>query len=289
MIRHWSCPVCGEPHERNKLQFSLVFRDTSLDIYRCSCGICYSDHAVQEAREDLYTAGYYDHPRYSDEVGRRAYTDHLARFFSHVIKQQDHLPGERRLLDVGCATGDFVAWAEGNGWQAEGIDISEAAIARGRQRGLSLRVASSESLFAEPESYDVITLWDVLEHVADIVSLLAALRTALKPDGLFLLKTVSCTSLVDALARSIYYISGGKIQSPLKRMYVPGHLYYFTQETLRRHLVQQGWRVILESKTDTPPAALVSPSMLRVALLGIVAAQAVTGRRYELLAACRKS
>jgi len=70
-----------------------------------------------------------------------------------------YLDGSRRLLDIGCATGDFVAWAKNSGWQAEGIDISKAAVVAGKKNGVPIREGSVEGLVEHNEVYDVITLW----------------------------------------------------------------------------------------------------------------------------------
>jgi 2-polyprenyl-3-methyl-5-hydroxy-6-metoxy-1,4-benzoquinol methylase len=237
----------------------------------------------------VYDASYYEHLRYTDDAARDAYVAHLAEFFEEAVRRWGSPAGSKRLLDVGCATGDFVAWAGRSGWDAEGLDVSAAAVSMGRARGLRLRVGGVDDLAQQGASYDAISLWDVLEHLPDPTGALRAIAAALRPGGLFLLKTVSCRSIVDALAAAAYRATGGLAQGALRRMYVPGHLYYYTPEALARHLAENGWEVILARQADTPPQALFRSRALRAAFTVVAAVQAWTGRCYELFAACRKA
>ena len=76
-------------------------------------------------------------------------------------------PQRGRLLDVGCASGMFVAVADQAGWQVTGLEVSSWAIERAQQRCPRATFVTGlleDQRFA-PASFDVITLWDVLEHV----------------------------------------------------------------------------------------------------------------------------
>jgi 2-polyprenyl-3-methyl-5-hydroxy-6-metoxy-1,4-benzoquinol methylase len=285
----WTCPICGVKNERNVLDLCLTYPEGNLLIFRCRCGMGYSEYAIRRLPADIYDESYYDHTRYTSESGRKAYIDHLAAFFKQATRRSDFSKKSCKLLDVGCATGDFVAWALNNGWDAIGIDIASSAVAIGKAKGLPLYEADIESLEAQSERYDIITLWDVLEHLPDTTRILTILRKALRPDGTFVLKTVSRTSLLDVLARIIYWMSAGKLQAPLKQMYVPGHLYYYTQETLRRHLKQEGWRIISECQSDTPAEALFCTPIMIAAFKAISLLQKELGHCYELMVACKKA
>jgi len=128
----------------------------------------------------------------------------------------------------------------------------------------------------------------VLEHLPDTTKALRVIHKALKPKGGFLIKTVSCTSLLDLIARALYHFSFGKIQSPLKQMYVPGHLYYYTKSNLYRYLDQEGWNVSLVIQSDTPVEALFRSAILRNVFKKIYVLQNWTNSCYELLLACHK-
>src|SRR5690554_1732081 len=73
-----------------------------------------------------------------------------------------HLNQKGTLLDIGAGTGDFLAYVQGKGWKTTGIEPNEKAKELARKKGISF-VENAESL--EEDSFDVITMWHVLEHV----------------------------------------------------------------------------------------------------------------------------
>jgi len=279
----WNCPVCGTPHRPG----STDLKFPGFDIYRCPCGLGYSGLAMAGERGQSYNAAYYQHVRYADKAGRDAYAGHLAGIFDGCLKECAPPTGGRRLIDVGCATGDFVGWARDHGWEASGIDASPEAVETARGRGLAVTVGNIEDIGDSVDRpYDVITMWDVLEHLPDPAGALSTLRRISKPGVVLVLKTVSRTSIIEAMARLAYRGSLGVISAPLRRIYVPGHLYCFTGPVLHRLLARCGWAVGCAGQTDTPSRALTGFPPLGAALGLAARIQRTTGRCYELFAAC---
>jgi 2-polyprenyl-3-methyl-5-hydroxy-6-metoxy-1,4-benzoquinol methylase len=92
-----------------------------------------------------------------------------------------------RYLDVGCSTGFVVEAARTRGWDAIGIDLNPSAIEFGKRRGLDLRaVALEDAAFAE-NSFDAVSLFDVLEHLLEPVRTLRACVDLLAPNGILFL------------------------------------------------------------------------------------------------------
>lgn len=90
----------------------------------------------------------------------------------------------RRVLDVGAGNGLFVAEAAHAGWAAAGIDPDPRAVQAGRAAGLDLTTETVfERLEREPRAYDAVTLSHAIEHVADPVAVLGAVRGLLAPGG----------------------------------------------------------------------------------------------------------
>lgn len=98
------------------------------------------------------------------------------------------LPAGGRVLDVGCARGDFLWAAATAGFDVEGVDINSGLAAAARARGFEVHTGDLRTLHLEA-TYDLVTLWDVIEHVDDPVALLAACRDVLVPGGLVLFHT----------------------------------------------------------------------------------------------------
>lgn len=108
------------------------------------------------------------------------------------------LPRQGRLLDAGCATGDFIAEARA-AYDMHGVDISEGAVASAQQRfpelAHQLRCSRLEDLSAEGLQFDGICLWDVIEHVPDPAGVTQLLMDLLKPGGYLFLSTPDMGSL----------------------------------------------------------------------------------------------
>jgi SAM-dependent methyltransferase len=119
------------------------------------------------------------HDSYVDDVeAQRA----RAAMQLRLVKRYCRPPGE--LLDFGAGSGAFVAYARENGWQAEGVERSNAARDKAHARfGVDL------SIDLPDQQFDVITLWDVIEHLRDPGAIVTMLLTALKPGGAIFVET----------------------------------------------------------------------------------------------------
>jgi 2-polyprenyl-3-methyl-5-hydroxy-6-metoxy-1,4-benzoquinol methylase len=85
-----------------------------------------------------------------------------------------------RILDIGAGTGDFLSVAKSDGWQTIGVEPSDRAKAIAKNKGVSFVEQTSE---LENNSFDVISMWHVLEHVPDLNKQIKELKRLLKPTG----------------------------------------------------------------------------------------------------------
>ena len=88
-----------------------------------------------------------------------------------------------KILDIGAGTGDFLLVAKNNGWQVTGVEPSQKAKEIAKGKGVSFVEQTSE---LENHSFDVITMWHVLEHVPDLDAQIKELKRVLKPSGTLL-------------------------------------------------------------------------------------------------------
>ena len=94
-----------------------------------------------------------------------------------------------KILDVGCATGDFLhAFQSASGWDVIGLEIVPEAAAEAKAKGITIIEKDLEEANLADNSFDVITLWDVLEHMPDPAKALHLCHNLLKPGGLLVLK-----------------------------------------------------------------------------------------------------
>jgi SAM-dependent methyltransferase len=143
--------------------------------------------------------------------------------------------GPGRVLDVGCATGEFLAAMQQRGWSVAGIEPSPAAAARARDRlgATAVQAAPLEQAVLPAGSFDLVTLWDVLEHLADPGAALRRLAGALRPAG-FLALGVPSLDAWDAHLFGPAWIGWD----------APRHLYLFPDAVLREMLAAAGLRVV---------------------------------------------
>jgi len=158
----------------------------------------------------------------------RAVYRKVFRFNASIVP--DLAPG--RMLEVGCASGAYLASMAAQGWHAEGIEFSEDASAQARRAGLAVQTGSLETAVAQKNSFDLIVAWMVIEHLHQPVRALRKLHEWAKP-GAWL-----CFSVPDAGAAE-FRVFGGAWYA----LHLPNHLYHFTPATIRRLLEQTGWSV----------------------------------------------
>jgi len=140
--------------------------------------------------------------------------------------------GQGRLLDFGCGAGRYVAQMAAAGWQAEGLDLSPAAVQAGRNAGLVIHQGTLPGANLPDAAYDAITMWHALEHVPAPKATLAAAHALLRPGGRLLVAVPRLDSLAARWLGSAWY-----------GLDLPRHLTHFTARTLRRHLESTGFRV----------------------------------------------
>jgi SAM-dependent methyltransferase len=142
--------------------------------------------------------------------------------------------GRGRLLDVGCAYGFFLHEMQSRGWQVEGVEISGT----GKQYvqntwGINVYPEPLENLDIPENSFDVITLFYLIEHVGDPLELLNKVNRILKPGGLILLRWPHSTPTVRIL---------GPLSKKLDLYHTPYHLYDFSPKTMKKLLTLSGFK-----------------------------------------------
>jgi 2-polyprenyl-3-methyl-5-hydroxy-6-metoxy-1,4-benzoquinol methylase len=100
-----------------------------------------------------------------------------------------------RMLDIGCGRGILPALMRERGWEAQGLEFSETAARHARELQVPVFVGNLPDSPYEPESFDAVVLWHVLEHVPDPVEALAKAREILRPGGLLVLAVPNFESL----------------------------------------------------------------------------------------------
>jgi len=232
-----SCYLCGGT--RLSLRFPARDAEGGHEIYRCTsfghrchppiwacleCGLLFQwpmrgADELRRAYEDV------EDPLYVTERENRLHT------FRRVLAAVGPARG-RRLLDVGAYCGYFLEVASAAGFHAEGLELSRWAASRARASGFAVHRETLAEAVGSGRRYDVVTLWDVLEHLPDPRADLAAAFRLLEPGGRIHLSTIDAASLVARLL--------GARWPWLMDM----HLFYFDRSTLPALLQEVGFREV---------------------------------------------
>jgi len=224
-----ACPICGT------IDGEAVLRQEERSFFRCRrCGIVYQLDFIDRGesyREEYFFEEYrrrYGRSYLEDFEQIRGFSKKRLASLSSIVS-----PRSKKLLDVGCAYGPFLQEAREAGFRAEGLDPVESAVGYVRKE---LKIPASQGFFedhqAPPNSYDVISMWYVIEHFADPARVLCKVRELLKPGGVFAFSTPNSSG-----------ISGrGRIGSFLKKSPADHHTVW-SPGSARRILNRRGFRV----------------------------------------------
>jgi SAM-dependent methyltransferase len=222
-----ACLLCGARRHRT------VFREHGVDILRCrGCRHVFSSFPADPHYDGFWGDHVPDGPHvYWSAARRRMHEDFAARF----------LVGRAgRLLDMGTGLGFFLKTVVSHpGWEAFGCEISPAAVLYARERlGLGhVRCGPPEAVDLPRDSFDIVTLWDVLEHVPAPDRLLSHCRALLRPGGICFIRTPNVTvQLLRArLLRAVVGVRPGRAYLQAR-----DHLHHYSMSGVRRLLARNG-------------------------------------------------
>ncbi len=241
-VTQWPCPLCGA----TETQFIKLERK-SLKIVSCKhCDLIRVSPRIHRP-EEIYQG---DSEAYTEEfrmVCSGKFPHHRDRNYLKDLKSLEAFKPAGNFLDVGTNTGSFLRLARGRGWQLTGIEPSHnlAELAR-RWWGLEIQEGFIESLNLTPSHYDIVTLTDVFEHVVNPQVVLAAVRKAIRPDGILFIKVPNARfNLLKFRVRKWL----GKKDADDFDSYE--HVVHYTEETLRKMVSACGFEVF-QIKIDPP-------------------------------------
>ncbi len=248
--------------------WTLLFPVEEGSIHRCrGCDLLASGPTLDgPALAALYGAGFY-------EKGARRFrlslAERIMRGFREARARRIHslLKGPSRILDVGCGRGFTLAALQAKGHEVHGTQLSSEAVAFA-QEVLHLRHIESRDLLeiGYPEaSFDMVTLYHVLEHVGDPVQVVREISRILRPGGLLIVEVPHAEGL-GALVSGRYWLGWD----------VPYHRFHFTQATLGGLVREAG----LEVEGWSFPTLEYAPTLLTQSLLN-----AITGTQNRLFRA----
>lgn len=238
------CNLCGNnkvlPFYQYVPDYLLNNDKIKVNFVKCtSCGLIYQNPRPTLKEMSEHYPENYESYTYDDELNNSSTL--LKTVYQYGINKRirfvTHFKKHGRLLDLGCSTGIFLNGFKGSpNWNLFGVEINKKAAHIAQNKGLNVFTGTLEEANFPNEYFDVVTMWDVLEHLHDPASSLKEIYRILKPDGILVIRVPNENSW-DAHIFGRYW-SG---------LDAPRHLFIFTPITLNRMLSVQNFETIMHS------------------------------------------
>ena len=278
-----TCPLCKSKVIRTVYSFHTF-------SVLC-CGGCQnswrSDMYSKEKIEEIYSGESYANEKYfADELSDAGnLSTRRLKDYDRALAYIEQVAGTGRLLDVGCGAGAFLALAKQRGWDVSGIEMSPK-LASICQHTLKVPVANGrfEDCQLPQAGYNVVTMWDVIEHVLDPVACMRKAEELLRPGGILVFCTPDEDSLLARSGLALYKLTASRYSYPAFALHPPYHTYFFSRKGFLRILSQLDLRVLkcYSQEAFFEHSNLASP-LQKLAIALIEKAGGLVDRRYEMV------
>ncbi len=238
MIHYTNCPLC----KKDSIEPAHIIKDHSVskelfNVWHCrSCTLNFT----QDIPEADNIGKYYASEAYVSHTDtKKGLINKLYHFIkSRTLRKKRKLIGtltglsNGNILDIGCGTGSFLQEMKGNGWNITGIEADSAARSRAKNNYNIEPLEPSKLKILSP-SFDVISMWHVLEHVHTLHDYMIECRRLLNKNGLLIIAVPNYTS-GDAQHYKEFWAAWD----------VPRHLYHFSPHSMETLAAMHGFSII---------------------------------------------
>jgi 2-polyprenyl-3-methyl-5-hydroxy-6-metoxy-1,4-benzoquinol methylase len=249
----------------------IIYLKTQMDITHKKHFLKVKDYSVSQETFDLYQDEALDmlitHPqpsldvlgKYYESADYISHTDSKRSLFEkayHFVKNialknklnliNSYQPSKGLILDIGAGTGDFLSVAKNDGWKTVGVEPSDKAKAIAKNKGVSFVEKTSE---LEDNTFDVISMWHVLEHVPNLDEQIKELKRLLKPSGTLIVAVPNFKSF-DAKHYGHFWAAYD----------VPIHFWHFSKTAIQKLFEKENMKLekVLPMKFDSFYVSLLS-------------------------------
>lgn len=273
------CEECGHVFVNN----SPITSDNIADFYTMD------DFKGQRKlqNETWYTDYYSDcFTNYEDKLNSSLV---LKQFREKTEYFELNFPHGGRLLDVGCATGVFLDMMRKKGWDVEGLEISDELASYARKTfslNIHVKDLTREKLNSEP--FNVITLFDVIEHIPDPNLMISACRDLIVDNGVLLLRTPTEEGLLRDIAKVIYRMSLTKIEFPMLWFYSFEHIHSFSLNTLNAILKRHGFSISKVFREEESLERINIPEYMKIIMRGMNLLSSLSNKQHKITVIAKK-
>jgi len=231
-INKINCPIC------ESINTGYYSTKNNYTLYKCnSCKLLFLNPVPE-------SIGVYDDTYFSGAEKGFGYVDYdadkepmIPTFNKYLDILSDLGIKNGDLLDIGAATGFFMNIAKQRGFNVSGVEFSNFAAEKGRKAGLNLITGDLLSQNFPDSSFDVVTMFDVIEHVPNPKEIISEVSRILKKGGIVIINTPDAESLWAKLLGKHWQL-----------IMPPEHINYFSPKNLGNYLSRHGFEVLLSTK-----------------------------------------
>jgi 2-polyprenyl-3-methyl-5-hydroxy-6-metoxy-1,4-benzoquinol methylase len=234
-VENCLCPLCSSD------KFTFIYRERgNLGIVRCNnCDLIYTNPRAKDAEQNYFG----DIDIYLEEaklVFNSKKPHHRDRNYEHEVREIKKYKSFGKLLDIGCNMGFFLRKAKEGGFNVTGVEPSLALSTIAKEKfGLSVVNSYFNKEKFESQSYDVITMIDVFEHVTNPKDLLTDAHHVLKDDGILCIKVPNGN--YNVLKLKLAKLFGREKNHDLFDSCE--HVVHYSVETMKKMLAQNGFKI----------------------------------------------
>ena len=222
MKKHKNCLICNSNHL--KQMDGYYAKHQLIKCKDCSFVFMENIPSLQEL-DNYYSAYSYASESYLSPITIKSYNSTLDEF--------EKFRKTNKILDVGCGNGWFLEEARKRGWEVYGTEYSETAIKICKEKGIEMIQGQLLSDTFSEDKFDVITSFEVLEHINNPIEDTSHIYSFLRKGGQFYVTTPNFNSLLRFHLKQDYNV-----------ITYPEHLSYYTKKTINKLFKNQGFKKV---------------------------------------------
>jgi len=236
-----TCPICAGPaaEKFNVAGFPIAACEGC--SHQFAIAIASEDHVAEQFSDEYFFGG--GTSGYENYLTNAKLVQHSAERYTKIVRRHCSFNGDPsgiNVLDVGCAAGFAMQGFSQAGWTSTGIDPNQTMVAKSRASGFEAHCGTLESALDQTvfsaranESFDLVSMIQVIAHLSDISKATGNLRHLLKDDGYVLVETWDSASITAKVLGEKWHE-----YSP------PNVLHYFSKKSLDRLFVDAGFTYV---------------------------------------------
>lgn len=229
------CPLCSSDHISSYLNTKdFFFTQEEFSLTRCeNCDFVFTNPIPKDLSKYYETPDYLSHNTSDSGLLGKLYSTLRNINIKRKYKLVSKYCLQGNFLDIGCGTGELLSFFNKNNWSVTGVEPNKSAREFGRKT-YDINIFNENKLDElNPGTFDIISMWHVLEHVPDLHNRLSQMLKLLKKDGTIFIALPNLAS-PDSKKYKEYWSA----------LDVPRHLYHFTQNTFEQLISSHNMKLV---------------------------------------------